>query len=48
LWPSAERITELLSTVRFARQELRDAGAAVPEHMRSSLEPPPEGVIRHD
>ena len=45
-WPSSERIAAVLAKVRSVRQELRDTWAAVPEGMRSDLEPPPEGVLR--
>ncbi len=47
-WPSSEQIVSVLAKVRSVRQELRDTWAAVPEGMRSELEPPPEGVPRED
>src|SRR5215210_7474739 len=44
-WPSSEQIASVLAKVRAVRQELRDTWAAVPEEMRSDLEPPPEGSL---
>ena len=44
-WPSSEQIVSVLAKVRTVRQELRDTWAAVPEEMRSGLEPPPEGSL---
>jgi hypothetical protein len=44
-WPSSDQIVSVLAKVRAVRQELRDTWAAVPEEMRSDLEPPPEGSL---
>lgn len=41
-WPTAQQMTDILLAWHKAREEMRNAYAAIPESQRSVVKPPPE------